>query len=265
MKSSSLGQLCRYPPLIRRPPLSSLLDGYGVYLTGPAFSCFGPACATASPSPSPIICPAKTNASFSITADVNITYTVIRDIEFVWQNIYPFVLATSFEACLTQCEESNLQNANGSTRCAGFVYAPGRVNDADNCYLKSPLNSPIPATISLIGATLGTATSTTIMLTSTTSTSKFQSSYQTMRGEIEQLQLSLVSTISAPLACTEGSSVQETTGIAAGNQNTQRLLYPTPWRNQKKSNRPVHCAPRRKTYQARIQRSGSRNQLQPDG
>jgi hypothetical protein len=152
---------------------SGLVDNYGTCLAGSASPCSGTACATANPSPSPIICPAENNTSYSITSGVG-TYTVVCDVDFVDQNIYPFVLATSFEACLTQCEEFNLKNASGGTRCTGFVYAPERANDANDCYLKSSLNSAIPATISLIGATLGTATSTVTSLTLSTTTSKIR-------------------------------------------------------------------------------------------
>jgi hypothetical protein len=151
------------------------LDGYyGTYLAGTAFPCSGTACATArpssSPSPSsPIFCVATTttnNTSFG-------PYAIICDVDFVGQNIYPFVLASSFEACLAQCDQFNLKHAHtGSTRCAGFVYAPGRVNASDDCYLKSSLNSAVPATISLIGATLGTLTGTAISVSSTAGTSK---------------------------------------------------------------------------------------------
>lgn len=211
---TALSAATTYPPATS----SGLLEGYDVYLTGSAIPCSGTACATASPSPAPISCPAIANASFSITPDVG-TYTVICDIDFIGQNIYPFVLATSFEACLAQCEEFNLETVNGSTQCAGFVYAPGRVNDADDCYLKSSLNSPVRATISLIGATLGAATSTTTSFASTTNTSKFQLSYSTKIGDRQYAnlypgpQLSLVSTISAPLASTAVSPVQKNTVI----------------------------------------------------
>jgi len=155
---------------------SGLLDSYGTFLTGSASPCSGTHCATATPSPSPTRCPAENNTSYNLTPGID-TYTVICDVDFVGQNIYPFVLATSFEACLMQCEEFNLKSANTSIRCAGFVYAPDRVSDADDCYLKSSLKSAVPATLSLIGAILGTDTGTATSLTSSATTSKPHISY----------------------------------------------------------------------------------------
>jgi hypothetical protein len=152
---------------------SGLLDIYATFLSGSASPCSQTACATASPSHSLNKCPTENNTSYSLKPGVD-TYTVICDVDFVSQNIYPFVLATSFEACLTQCEEFNLKSANGGPRCAGFVYAPERVNDTDDCYLKSALNSAVPATISLIGATIGTATSAATSLTISATTGRLR-------------------------------------------------------------------------------------------
>ena len=39
-------------------------------------------------------------------------------------------------------------------RCSGFVFAPDRIHDADDCYLKSTLDHPSSATIHLVGATI---------------------------------------------------------------------------------------------------------------
>jgi hypothetical protein len=155
---------------------SGLLDNYAAFLSGSASLCSETACATASPSNTLNRCPSENNTSYSLKPGVE-TYTVICDIDFVSQNIYPFVLASSFEACLTQCEEFNLKSANGGPRCAGFVYAPERVNDADDCYLKSALTNPVPATISLIGATIGSSTSAATSLTSSATTGMLSCPY----------------------------------------------------------------------------------------
>ena len=147
--------------------------GYGTFISGSVSPCQGTTtCATATPSTSSNICPAENNTSYSSTPGFN-NYTFICDVDYVNQNIYPFVLATSFEACLAQCDEFNLKNVDGDPQCAGFVYAPGRVNDVDDCYLKSSLNSAVPATISLVGATLVTATSTARSMMSSANTGKF--------------------------------------------------------------------------------------------
>ena len=150
---------------------SVTLDGYGTFISGSASPCLGIACATATPSIPSRICPTENNTSDSLTPGTN-PYTVVCNVDYVNQNIYPFVLATSFEACLAQCEEFNLKNADGEVQCAGFVFAPERVNDADDCYLKSSLESAVPATISLIGAALATTTSTAVSTMSGVNSSK---------------------------------------------------------------------------------------------
>ncbi len=132
---------------------------YGFSLSGTATPCSGSNCATPIALPPSVTCPSSNGTAYTSTPQDD-HYTIICDIDFIGQNIYPFVLATSFDDCITQCEDFNLHSANGDTRCAGFVFAPERVNDADNCYLKSALNSAIPASISLVGATIGTSTAT---------------------------------------------------------------------------------------------------------
>ena len=150
---------------------SGPIDNYGAFLSGSASLCLGTSYTTAARPTSPNISPAENNTSYSTTPGTN-TYTVFCDVDYVDQNISPFVLATSFEACLAQCQEFNLRNINGNTQRAGFVYAPDRVHDADDCYRKPSLNSAVPATITLIGATLATATSTATSMTSSTTTGK---------------------------------------------------------------------------------------------
>lgn len=120
---------------------------------GPATPCSGPVCATAGPA-SLHLCPANNDTAWTGSSTVQ-DYTVICDIDFpATHNIYPFVLAGSFEECMAQCESFNAKNDRGEIRCEGFVFAPGRVLYSDNdCYLKSSLEYPSSATISLIGAT----------------------------------------------------------------------------------------------------------------
>lgn len=140
-----------------------------ISLSGSASPCSGSSnCATPTVSPPSVTCPSSNNTVYVASAqDAN--YTVICDIDFVGQNIYPFVLASSFEDCMTQCESFNQENIDGQTRCAGFVFSPGRVHDVDDCYLKSALASAMHGTIPLEGATL--ATSVFIQTTTLLSTS----------------------------------------------------------------------------------------------
>ncbi|KAJ9609177.1 hypothetical protein H2200_006949 [Cladophialophora chaetospira] len=80
-------------------------------------------------------------------------YAVICDIDFPDQNFYPFLLSASFDECLEHCEAIN-EDPETEFPCAGFVFAPGRINGADDCYLKSSLNNPVSASIHLVGATV---------------------------------------------------------------------------------------------------------------
>jgi hypothetical protein len=125
----------------------------GSFFEGPATPCsgFNAGCATAIPESSRM-CPARNQTAWTESSTAQ-KYTVICDVDFPAQNIYPFVLAGSFEACMDQCESFNAKNTAGRVRCEGFVFAPERVVFSDDCYLKSSLNSPSSATIHLIGAT----------------------------------------------------------------------------------------------------------------
>ncbi|KAK5955253.1 hypothetical protein OHC33_003935 [Knufia fluminis] len=96
-------------------------------------------------------------------AGSNSRWTMLCDIDFFAQDIYPFLLAKSFESCLKYCEEYNDEHGEG--KCAGFLFAPDRSNLDNDCYLKSSLNDAIyPSTLHLLGASLlpSTAASTVI-------------------------------------------------------------------------------------------------------
>lgn len=118
----------------------------------PASPCSGVDCITPSAIPEILPCDAANGASL-VAGNEDANYTITCDIDYPSQNIYPFVPAGSFKECLAQCEIYNLGDAAGS-QCRGFVFAPERVHEADNCYLKSSLNDPVSATIHLVGATL---------------------------------------------------------------------------------------------------------------
>ena len=75
------------------------------------------------------------------------------NVDFFAQDIFPFILAATYEDCLQYCFDYN--KAHGDYACAGFVYAPDRVHLDNNCYLKSSLNHAIrPATLHLIGGSM---------------------------------------------------------------------------------------------------------------
>lgn len=119
----------------------------------PVTPCSGSSCTVATPLPESLPCSAANGTTFVQNPPGGTQYTMICDIDFPAQNLYPFVLAGSFNECLAQCEAYNQNNVTGS-QCAGFVFAPDRIHGADDCYLKSSLNSPSPATIHLVGATV---------------------------------------------------------------------------------------------------------------
>lgn len=121
------------------------------FFPGSATPCSSSTCATAVPTSS-TMCPASNGTAWTKFATAQ-NYTVICDVDFPAQNIYPFVLAASFEACMAQCESYNAKAPGGDIQCEGFVFAPDRVDTGDNCYLKSSLDRPSSATITLIGAT----------------------------------------------------------------------------------------------------------------
>lgn len=82
--------------------------------------------------------------------------TILCNVDFPAQDIYPFILAGSYDECYAHCNSFN--QISNTAKCMGFVFAPGRMNGADNCYLKSSLNDPTPALIELLGAVLGSST-----------------------------------------------------------------------------------------------------------
>jgi hypothetical protein len=137
----------------------------GSTFTATATPCSGNICAKATHVAASIDCAAANGTSYTEVPGMD-NYTIICNIDFPAQNIYPFILAGSFEDCLLQCEKVN---QGKDAHCAGFVFAPERVGDSDDCYLKSALGGPEAATLSLIGATLSTSMA---LPTSTSSTSK---------------------------------------------------------------------------------------------
>ena len=120
-------------------------------IQGTATPCSGSACITAVPTWLNI-CPAGNGTAWTEFATAQ-NYTIICDVDFPAQNIYPFVLARSFQECMAQCESYNAKNPEGDIHCEGFVFAPDRVGSSDDCYLKSSLDRPSSATIRLNGAT----------------------------------------------------------------------------------------------------------------
>ncbi|KIW88783.1 uncharacterized protein Z519_10830 [Cladophialophora bantiana CBS 173.52] len=160
--------------------------------TKSATPCSGAHCTVATPLPGRLPCNAVNGTTFLGAPPSGTKYTLICNIDFPAQNIYPFVLAGSFDACLAQCDAYNARNVTTETRCAGFVFAPDRFNDADNCYLKSSLDNPASATIHLVGATIissaSSCSSSTPSLSFPTPRSRLDGSTPSLRvGELKML------------------------------------------------------------------------------
>jgi hypothetical protein len=138
----------------------------GTIVTATASPCSGSSCAKATHTAGNVDCAAANGTSYTEVPEID-NYTIICNIDFPDQNIYPFILAGSFEDCLLQCEKVN---RGKEAHCEGFVFVPERIGDSDDCYLKSALKSPGPATISLIGATLATSAASAASIASNSTT-----------------------------------------------------------------------------------------------
>ena len=114
------------------------------------------------------VCPAGNGTS--LTSGAGKKYEVICNIDFP-DNDFPFQLVQTLEDCLTACDTFNAKA--GSTKCLAALFVPGRVHDADDCYLKYSVNHPAVATVGIEGAMLVTSSQTSITSapTSITSTS----------------------------------------------------------------------------------------------
>ena len=126
---------------------------------------------SATPTPSSI-CPARNDTTYTSVDKHN--YQVICNIDYP-VDILPFRLVDSFEDCLAACDAFNTENS-GSTRCLAALFVPGRVNNADDCYLKPSIDHPTAATVGIEGAILVTQAAPT---TSTESSSKSSSAVVT--------------------------------------------------------------------------------------
>ena len=192
------------------------------YLADSATPCSSTSCVTPTPLPSTNACPSKNNSAYTSISDGD-QYTILCDVDFIGQNIFPFVLASTFENCMSQCETYNNNNGDSGTKCAGFVFAPDRVNDADDCYLKSALKSAVPATISLVGATLVASAPTSNLVLSLASTAAPMAQQVTNKPSTVSTTASATATskISVPAV---GNS--QLLGISENNPTSQYIEHP---------------------------------------
>lgn len=123
------------------------------------------------PLPSPSSSSSTPAASATASADVCPTgngtiytsaqgqdYKVVCDIDYLNNDLH-FILASSFDDCVQRCDTYNTQLSHGSG-CVGALFVPSRVNGKDDCYLKSTVNNPTTAKLSMVvGILLSTSTS----------------------------------------------------------------------------------------------------------
>jgi len=149
-------------------PLDPFGGGYQSFQLGPlpnpsSSSPTSAASATASAS----LCPTSNGTIYTSTRGQN--YAIACDIDYLGNDLH-FILAGSFNECVQQCDTYNLQPSSGNG-CVAALFVPSRVHDTNDCYLKSAVNDPTPAQLSMVvGILLSTLTSssTTLPLTTTT-------------------------------------------------------------------------------------------------
>jgi hypothetical protein len=115
----------------------------------------------------PAVCPSGNGTLFNSTSGQ--LYKIICDADFTHDDILPYLLVTSFQDCVRQCDNYNVQNPTGQ-KCMGAIFAPSRVTYSDDCYLKFAIGFTGIPDIALYGAIL-VSNSTLTSTTTQTSTS----------------------------------------------------------------------------------------------
>lgn len=83
------------------------------------------------------LCPANNGTVFRSSS--GITYQTICGIDY-GDDIRPFLLVGSFEACIQKCDAHNY-DTHGVT-CVAALFTPNRLSGKDDCYLKSSIAHP---------------------------------------------------------------------------------------------------------------------------
>ena len=105
------------------------------------------------------VCPASNGTIYTSAQGQN--YKIICDIDYL-NNDLRFILASSFDDCVQQCDTYNTQPSGGSG-CVGALFVPSRLSDQNDCYLKSTVNDPSSAQLSMVvGILLSTSTSSLV-------------------------------------------------------------------------------------------------------
>ncbi|KAL9010228.1 MAG: hypothetical protein Q9173_004816 [Seirophora scorigena] len=93
------------------------------------------------------LCPANNGTVFRSSS--GITYQTMCGIDY-GDDIRPFLLVDSFDACIQKCDAYNYDNH--AVRCVAAVFIPSRISGEDDCYLKSSIAHPSVGTSTVEGA-----------------------------------------------------------------------------------------------------------------
>ncbi|KAL8812504.1 MAG: hypothetical protein Q9223_007273 [Gallowayella weberi] len=116
------------------------------------------------------LCPDNNGTVFRSSS--GITYQTICGINYD-DNIRPFLLVDSFEACIQKCDAYNYDTHGVS--CMAALFVPSRLHSADDCYLKSSIARPSIGTGSVEGAVRYSVAQSAHLPVSRTSTSLLSS------------------------------------------------------------------------------------------
>jgi len=121
--------------------------------------------ASASGSVSSSVCPSNNGTTYTSSQGQN--YKVVCDVDYL-NNDLRFILASSFDDCVQRCDTFNTQS-NGGNKCVGALFVPSRLDDHDDCYLKSSVNNPTPSRFGISAAILLSGSSSSLTSSSSSS------------------------------------------------------------------------------------------------
>lgn len=78
-----------------------------------------------------------------------ITYQTVCGLNFE-DNIMPYLSVDSFESCIQKCDAHNYDNHR--VECVAALFVPSRINNEDDCYLKSSVEHSSPNEGTVVGA-----------------------------------------------------------------------------------------------------------------
>lgn len=93
------------------------------------------------------ICPGNDGVVFQSIS--GITYQTVCGLNFE-DNIMPYLSVDSFESCIQKCDAHNYENHR--VECVAALFVPGRINNEDDCYLKSSVEHSSPNEGTVAGA-----------------------------------------------------------------------------------------------------------------